>query len=66
MLQGGLEHGSEWDSLRPRSPTTGMGQLGLRSYSEEAFALHTDTPPRHVMAELAAELAAEVAGRLRL
>ena len=39
-----------------------VGEVDLLSYSSAPFSLHTVTPPRHVMAELAAS----VASRLRM
>ncbi|KAI7842083.1 hypothetical protein COHA_004278 [Chlorella ohadii] len=49
------------DMIDPSSPT-GVGTLDLESYNSAPFTLHSVTPPRHVMAELAAE----VQGRLRM
>jgi hypothetical protein len=49
------------DMIDPSSPT-GVGALNLESYNSAPFTLHSVTPPRHVMAELAAE----VQGRLRM
>ncbi|EFN53074.1 hypothetical protein CHLNCDRAFT_137374 [Chlorella variabilis] len=60
-IEGGVEHDDEREAIDPQSPT-GVGQLDLRSYNEAPFSLHSVTPPRHVMAELAAE----VQGQLRL
>jgi hypothetical protein len=61
LEQGGVEHDGERELIDPQSPT-GVGDVDLLSYSSAPFSLHSVTPPRHVMDELAAQ----VAGRLRL
>ena len=55
------EGSGEFEALDPQSPT-GMGGVDLQSYSSAPFSLHSDTPPRHVMQALAAEMQ----GRLRM
>lgn len=56
-----MGHDGERGLCDPHSPT-GVGEVDLRSYSAAPFSLHSVTPPRHVMEELAEQ----VAGRLRL